>query len=471
MVKAVAVLKAQGLLATVPGRGTRAASPLPAGAAALPPIVESAAPASGLPHLRWQLVARTLRGEIAAGLRAPGTALPPAKTLAAQSRVDQRTMRKALQQLFREGYLGFAGGRYAVAEPPAAPPRSRIVLVMRALPGITRPFDEMSQRTLELFRELERHCLARRIRLDCVFGHYLGTTFHVSPSVAEAASGHASNLLGFILWTLALSSEQIALFVRQLEPYGLPVAVLDEIDGMGPLVPRLNTMRVVTMATGAACGRDMGRYLIRLGHRRVVYLDFEPLAGWSLARLEGLRQAYRQAGLGDAVACETVGPEEPPGFETAAYVPGRLVPAGLPRTDRQQAVRALQGIEGIIWRAIREEKRTPRLWARLEQVRRMAGVTAWVPCNDNLAVACLRFLRQQDVRVPGDLSVAGFDDEPPALYNGLTSYSFNPGAVARTLVDTVLKSPAALKREPGEDPVQIPGYISERHSVAAPPAP
>lgn len=469
MVKAVGEMKRRGALATMPGRGTFVAS---ATAAAVQGGGVPAVAAPGEPcEQKWQIVARTLRSDVVSARRSAGTALPSTKTLAAQHHVDQRTMRKALQRLCREGYLAPGRPGYAAADPPAAPHGSRVILVMRALPGIERPFAEMTQRTLELFRELERHCVARRIRIDCVFGHYAGTTFRVSPSVAQAVSQRPGNLLGFVLWTLALSEQQVALFAGSFAPYGLPVAVLDEVGAPGLPGAAAGTTRVVAMATGARCGQDMGRYLLRLGHRRIAYLDYEPLAPWSRARLAGLRDAFRQAGLdAAAVRCVTVGPESPSGFDTGTFDPRRMVPAGLSERDRGEAVRALQGIEGIIWGALRQERRYPRLRTGLEQVLRMGDITAWVASNDSLAVECLRFLKQRRVPVPGRVSVVGFDDEPMALHAGLTSYSFSPGAVARALADIVLRSPAALRRERAAGPIEVPGFISERHSTGAPPA-
>ena len=69
--------------------------------------------------------------------------------------------------------------------------------------------------------------------------------------------------------------------------------------------------------------------------------------------------------------------------------------------------------------------------------------------------------------MPEQLSLVGFDDTPEALYNGLTSYSFNPKAVVRTLVDLVLASPARLRREGRVAPLEVPGFVSERRSTAA----
>jgi len=72
--------------------------------------------------------------------------------------------------------------------------------------------------------------------------------------------------------------------------------------------------------------------------------------------------------------------------------------------------------------------------------------------------------------VPGDISVAGFDDTLEARLRGLTSYSFNPRATAAVLVDIALRSPAMIRRTDPGTPFLVAGFVSERRSVGRPDA-
>jgi DNA-binding LacI/PurR family transcriptional regulator len=163
-----------------------------------------------------------------------------------------------------------------------------------------------------------------------------------------------------------------------------------------------------------------------------------------------------------------VGPQEPPGFDAALFYPEALVPAALRSPAREEVVRALRRVESLIHNSVKDEKRNTILRRRLAAALADTGATVWVASNDKLALSCLDVLAQRKVRVPGTLSVVGFDDVPEALFGGLTSYCFNPRGVARKLLDIVLTSPALLKREGSQEPVEVPGFISERRSCGAP---
>ena len=454
MLKAVGLLRDQGVLRTVTRRGTLLTGAKPSQGGVL------TAPQAGQ---KWRVVADALRRELLAGTFSPGQPVPSHKTLAGTHRANYRTMRKALQQLHREGYLALAGRRYAAAFPAEARPGSRVLLITRA--ELPLAFELMDGRKLELLRELELQCLARRLRTEFVFCHYTGTTLHVTPEIAASAAAHGASLAGSVLWTAGFSRDQLGSILRQLEPLGLPVAAVDEARALeGPDALSLRTMRAVSLGTGSACGRDMGRYLLRLGHRRVLYLGFSPLPEWSAARLQGLREAFAEAGIADGVTEMTVGPETPEGFGGVPFYVDRLNPSDEPPYGREETMQALRRVEALIVRSVLEVRRAPRLARALTAALRVPGVTAWVASHDELAIACLSFLEQQRVEVPQKLSLVSFDDTPQALYHGLTSFSFGLRAIAARLVDTVLTSPAILKRGMQVGAFEAPGTVSERRS-------
>jgi DNA-binding LacI/PurR family transcriptional regulator/DNA-binding transcriptional regulator YhcF (GntR family) len=462
MAKAVAMLKAQGVVRTAPGTGTYAGSLEPRSYSADENVSKASAPALP-PEQKWRLVAAAVRRDIASGRLAETGPIPSVKVLAGRYRADQRTIRKALHLLYREEYLRFSGRRFAVTEAPAARPGSRIVLITRAFFSPAQPFAQMTLRTRKLLEELEADFIARRIRLDYAFCTFTEQGFQIVPDIADVASGRGG-LLGFIVWDYALSRELTTLVLDQLNPLGLPVAVLDEEASMGSGMPPARTVRMVSMATSSTCGRDVGRYLIRLGHRHVHFLYDTALEPWSDARLMGLREAFAECGLADGVRWTLVGPDKPQPSDPSHYTPERLVPSDLEPREREIATRAIHNIESVIWDSIVREHGAPLLHEALDRVLSVPETTAWVAVNDILGLACLEHLRTRAVSVPRKLSLVGFDDIPEALFTGLTSYSFNPRAVVRKLVDIVLTSPAVLRREARGGPVEIPGYVSERFS-------
>jgi DNA-binding transcriptional regulator YhcF (GntR family) len=464
MARVVRVLKDEGVLRTVAGKGIYSAGTGPSVPRA--PV----SPLRGPPEQKWHLAAGALRREIIAGGHAVNQVLPVLKVLADRYHVDVRTLRKALHLLHHEGYLTLSGGRFAVAGPQPGRRGSRIVMVTRAIPRLDRPFGSWSQRSRRLLESLEGDCRSRGVTLDYVFSHYEQESLLFTPSVNEAVMGKGTEALGVILHMETRSAELVNAVVRQLVPVNAPIAVVDEHGLFGTRVPVLPTMRIVRLGVGSQCGKDMGQYLIRLGHRRVRYLDYDPMDEWSRLRFDGLREAFVEAGIRDGVGLSLLGPHTPSRFSLATYDPVALAPHGLPRRLHEEAERALRRVEHIVWESVREEMRQPVLRRKLAQALRIPGVTAWVASGDSLAISCLNVLRQQGVAVPRQLSIVGFDDTPDALYHGLTSYSFNPTGIARTLVDTALTPVRSLRRSGGPVYVDVPGYVSERRTVASPPS-
>ncbi|MGW2109719.1 LacI family DNA-binding transcriptional regulator [Streptomyces sp. NPDC001948] len=120
-------------------------------------------------------------------------------------------------------------------------------------------------------------------------------------------------------------------------------------------------------------GRRLTEHLLSLGHRRIGYVAGPPERTTTRHRLEGHRDAMRAAGLADG---GTDAPEE-----------DRLTVHG--PYDRRSGYDAT-----------------------LELLRREPEVTAIVAANDTVALGACAAVRDQGLRIPEDISVAGFDDLP-----------------------------------------------------------
>ncbi len=94
-------------------------------------------------------------------------------------------------------------------------------------------------------------------------------------------------------------------------------------------------------------------------------------------------------------------------------------------------------------------------------VRRPDGPTAVAVANDQMALGLIAGLRERDVRVPGDVSVTGFDDNPDAAYYrpALTTVRVDLVGEARRCVAELLGA--------GGDDVG-PAQLIARASSAAP---
>lgn len=118
-------------------------------------------------------------------------------------------------------------------------------------------------------------------------------------------------------------------------------------------------------------GRRLTEHLLTLGHRRIGYVAGPLERTTTRHRLEGHREALAAAGAGDAGGAD----------QDELTVHG-------PYTRRS-------GYE-----------------ATLELLRRAPDLTAIVAANDTVALGASAALRDQGLRIPEDISVAGFDDLP-----------------------------------------------------------
>lgn len=117
-------------------------------------------------------------------------------------------------------------------------------------------------------------------------------------------------------------------------------------------------------------GHDLTDHLLAQGHRRIGFIKGHPLHGAAARRLDGYRDAHR---------------------EHDVTVDERLVAAGMFSFD--------SGIE-----------------CGRQLLHRRDRPTAVFASNDDMAAGVLHVAQEMGIDVPGELSVAGFDDTPLARY-------------------------------------------------------
>ncbi|MFE4645427.1 LacI family DNA-binding transcriptional regulator [Streptomyces sp. NPDC056730] len=139
-------------------------------------------------------------------------------------------------------------------------------------------------------------------------------------------------------------------------------------------------------------GRLLTEHLLTLGHQRIGYVAGPLERTTTRHRLEGHLSALAAAGLGDPASS---GAEQ--GAERGAD-PGERPGEGRP------------GQEGLVVHG--PYSRRSGYEATLELLRRAPDLTAVVAANDTVALGACAAVRDQGLRIPEDVSVAGFDDLP-----------------------------------------------------------
>jgi DNA-binding LacI/PurR family transcriptional regulator len=283
--------------------------------------------------------------------------------------------------------------------------RALVSIVMRDAPGASSATRE---RVLAAVRELgyrpdvrARSLAGQKSRLiGVMFGVSIGTfQFDLLEGLYAAAEKHGHSL---ILTPVTRGRDEHRA-AQDLHDFGFDALIM-----LGPHTPRpLLTGKVPIAVVGwhvddpavdvVRTSDEHGmaqavNHLADLGHRRIAHIDGGATV-ISSSRREGYAKAMRAHGLG-------------------SYI--RIIPGGQSQLDGQRAVRTLLS-EGDL-------------------------PTALLAYNDDTAVAAMGLLAQQDIEVPGHMSVVGWDDGEAAALSpvGLTTVAQDPMEMARLAVERIV---------------------------------
>lgn len=192
------------------------------------------------------------------------------------------------------------------------------------------------------------------------------------------------------------------------------------------IAPHVDRERGMCVSTDdRAAARRMTEHLIQLGHRRIGFIKGPKDHGASHERYEGYR---------DALAAAAIDPDD------ALVVEGRF-------TYRS----GLECAERLLGLRVRP--------------------TAIFASNDDMAAAVVALAHKYNLEIPGDLSVAGFDDTHTAVtvWPQLTTVRQPIPEMAARAVEILADLLDERPQEPGADPAtQIRSTVIKRASSAAP---
>ncbi len=453
MWRAVTSLASEQMLDVRPGAGIHVGAAA-RGSSTQPP----AAPTRRSCSLRSRAAA-AIHTDILSGRFRPGAFLPPAKTLAARYGVCTVTMRRALDELVSMGALTFASRRYAVRS--AQTRRHGTVICLH-------------WHDLDMLQALEGEAHRAGLRFVTV-PLYPMDALPTALRAAQQATGDAT-LLGVVTTIMSGNPAQYRTIVRRVGSPGVRLAIIDR--GSGALLARLRggrTVRIITPRNERAMGVDVARHLLSLGHRHILYLSPIHNEPWSQQRLAGLRQTYVNAGPNCSVhpltgTCTPYGRHARKAFaeEHVATLETLIANSGIAHNI-------------LLSQAIKHSRHTISLeaeWRRVQTIQdslmeravQLPKVTAWVACNDHVALSALTFLQRKGFDVPERVSVVGFDNSREALSSGLTSYGHDTPALVLTALTHVLGYGSLSERARTSTHIEVAGIIADRSSTTRTPS-
>lgn len=453
--EALADLEKRGVVQSVPKRGVyfqRAPEPAP--------------PASS--EEKWELLSARIERDVLAGHFRPGTSLPQQGELQQHYGVSYPTLRKALEILARRGVLFPYKRGFRVA--PARQVLGQASLICIGLGDETGRLLIQNPRFQEFVFALQNAAAIQQIRLTLI-GH---TPRQGLASLFDriAALRAQQSCIGFVLWNTHVPLAAFLKTVAHVKGFGQPVAVMDEKNNLDLDQPLLQdgAIRSFTLA-GVGAGRQIARYLLGLGHRRVAFLSCYHGEGWSQRRWRGVQEVFRTGGQSDNLRLLSLDESD------ALWEPQHSPPAlrGIYEhfrtflTDVRQAAKTYPAAHQLLYlqqnneKLMRDLRMAMNMHPLLDALAEDKGITACIAANDDMALVALEHLQRRGLQIPAHLSLIGLDDSLRATHFGLTSYNFNFPSIAQRIV-AFIRNPAS-REFAGKPVLECEGLIMEREST------
>jgi DNA-binding LacI/PurR family transcriptional regulator/DNA-binding transcriptional regulator YhcF (GntR family) len=366
---------------------------------------------------KWQEIAVQFERDIHAGLFPETGQLPAFAGLRARYGISDFTLHRMFASLTADGIIERFGKGYRVRPSPLHQGFASVAVL-----GPANSSGELSVINSRFEQALVTLDIERR-RTGIRFVH-VPVQARIIHSLVQA-SRTSRDYLGFFIWANGIQPDLLRALETGLRSRGRPVAIIDETGDLN--VTEHPSVRAFTIAAHGA-GKQTGRFLLGLGHRRIAWINPYPGLRWSVRREEGLRKSFEDAGYrgeNDGVK----------GYNLDANAGNGLVDSATESLVDDFLATFARGVDSKITAFELQAhnfniglfRHYEQLWRAMEPVFEQAlscGASAWVLPNDQCAFFALRFLRNRKVAVPGRISICGFDDTWVAVQSGLTSYNF-----------------------------------------------
>ena len=410
---------------------------------------------------RWRQLLEQMRRDLAGEGNPPLAPLPSPKELRYRYGVSYRTLKKALDAMVDDGVIEPYLRTYRLTAAPRHYSSLTPTIVLLLLGESYGVATMVSVRTLRHLALLEEECRHRGVRLVVRTWYYEADVLRLSESLHAFEKEQKEAVLGYYIWSTAVVPHEVRAVVCSALAQGKPVAILDEEGNIdfSDLLQRPARLAHFRMAVGTGPGQDVARYLWNLGHRTFAFIDFEHCSAFGSNRYCGLKGELEQCGGAVVhsfeIARGKVYPLNPPSAHIIAHrLFGPSATPLHPTPGNRLSGDLVEQVVDSIHRIRCREFLFRRLGAVID-----SGATAWIGCNDDIAIDCLDYLESTGVAVPAAISVMGFDDGFEALNRQMSSYNFNGAVSIRVALDFLLGGGSGGVTDAG-------GFVSVRRTTA-----
>lgn len=496
--KAVQVLKSEGVLHASRGAGLHVVTQTNEG---------ETHPLGASSRLRWQKTLEAFTQDLLFGDLRRIEKLPSRDALCIRYGVSANTLRKVMENLESHRLIRKVGRHYLPLAYHASR-RLRTPIRLIALGDKQGRIEYYNERMESFARTLESECESLDIEWEPIgFSPYDLTSFRKRLNQGDAR--------GQIIWIdewgpFTEPEDRRLSMLREALRQKTKTLIFDAMGDVAvPMLKKLQKHSKVFSSAGYLAGHAMGQTLLKLGHRKVVWIAPHLKAYWAQARLQGLQSAYKEAGMADNVW--VLGIQEAPSqlglalglldwtpdryervfrvkktFESpdlaidyfkhikSMNLFGHVTPSRL-KSAREAAValsaaekgRLVDAIPGLQYQALRllSEKAIDLF---LETVFAQAleyKASAWLCANDATALSAMKYLTNSKSAMKFNIAVAGFDNTQAAFAAQLTSYHFGFETIATRLLTELASAPYPQAIKPGLTATEIPGQVLLRQST------
>jgi len=412
----------------------------------------------------WERVAEEIKKNIIAGKYQYSVPLPSISEMQSEYHVCFATMVKAIQSLKHVGILEQKKRRYFLPEPAKNISSGAVVLICRNI-GIASYVQDMIRKWKMSF---SIHAIGL-VHVPIWYNNKTLISFDTWEKRFIETCGNKT-VLGFILWDYSIYGYPILPFISGLKKYSCPLAILHE-PGYKLEKRRIYheyPVRFFVNQLNFDAGKSVGAFCAQKHVKNMVYIAPHDKAGWSVERLEGIRESLllhqNQTPIHEFVSGKTL---RATGVRSGSLELVSSVKA-LNETRQISHANAFTGgpigalLANSFTRIVNILHKSSEMFETVNEIASLQGPLAIIGSNDERLLITYLLLQQNHPEALKDCILAAFDDRDIAFQYDFTSYNFNADAVVRAITDFIIHPSAPLFKKTDEGYIKIRGYLNER---------